>query len=123
MNIIVRAMIVAVVSAPNFIALASEVTSPSPSSVQADGSNSISEREPSTQAEMSFLQRQRQKLKDRRAALAAASKSIRYCAAPTYGRKDGKITVINPGHCDTGGFGQHGESNPLEANRPNKTAF
>lgn len=123
MNLIVRAMIMAVISVPNFTALASNESRLSPLSVQASGGTSISEKEPTSQVEMSFLQRQRQKLKERQAALAAAAKTTRYCAAPTYGRRKGKVTVINPGHCDTGGFGEHGEVNTPETRRPHKSVL
>lgn len=123
MNIIVRATIMAFVSASTSSAYATDVSRPSPSSTRTVGGATVNEAPPSLQAETSFLQRQRQKLEDRQAARAAAAKTTRYCAAPTYGRRGGKVTVINPGHCDTGGFGEHGEANTSASSRLNKTAF
>ena len=124
MNNIVRALVVTVVSLPTLAVLASNVSIPPPSAAQTGSEkvpNGVGVSAP--QDEPGFLEKQRQKLKDRRAALAAAARSNRYCAGPTYGRKDGKAAVIIPGHCDSGGFGEHGEGTPSVAERQRKSAL
>ena len=62
------------------------------------------------ESEQSWFTRQNEKLKARRKSASEAQQNARYCASPTFARKDGNFVVVNPGHCDKGGFGEHGET-------------
>lgn len=81
--------------------------------------------EPETQSptpvasEESWFEKQNVLRKKKMEAAAQYRKNTRFCAAPTYTRKDGKWVVLHEGKCETGGF-SGGDSKTSLSDRKSK---
>lgn len=69
------------------------------------------------------LSKQDKRLEAQENSAAEAQSKTSYCTSTTSSRKNGKIVVGYPGHCDTGGFGEHGETSPQLSKAEQKSQF
>lgn len=102
---VVSSLFVSFVSLSNYAAAqSSELEAPSPTPVA---------------TEESWFEKQNALRKKKMEAAVQYRKNTRFCAAPTYTRKEGKWVVLYEGKCETGGF-SGGDSKTSLSDRKSK---